>query len=87
MIITLYKTQLQIGEDLPLRPGTLNPTEKKVRNSLESLPQKNTDQNTKMQTLISIGNKLDLMKLKSFYMAKEKVACYRMGKDLSQLYN
>jgi hypothetical protein len=71
-------------KDLHIKPDTLNLIEEKVGNSLEHIgTEENFLNGTPMtQALRSTTDKWDLTKLKSFCKAKDKMATYRLGKDL-----
>jgi hypothetical protein len=72
VLITLLKTQVQVNQRQQLKPDTLNLIEKKVGNSLVCIGTGDNFPNRTLtlHTLCSTINKWDLMKLKSFYKAK-----------------
>ena len=75
MLTTLHKTQLQLLKDLNIKPDPLNLIEEKVGNSLDHIGTGEDFLNrpSLAQTLRSKFNKLDLMELKGFYMAKDTI--------------
>lgn len=56
--------------------------EEKVGNRFELLDRGVAEQDGVAQALNPIINKLDLKKVKSFYMSKDTTGAYRVAKDL-----
>ena len=75
MPLTCTKLNSKLIKDLNIKPGTLDLTEEKVGNTLETIGTEEDFLNRAplMQVLRSTFNKWDLMKLRNFCMAKDTV--------------